>query len=103
MRPCPFAKGQAARPAERFKATVVFHGSFAPFHPGHLEALACAVRQLRRNGISAVKVVIGFTAEKQIIKKVPSARLLGHFIMWSCAPVWRLRWLRMMLTRSLQW
>eukprot|EP00971_Amphidinium_carterae_P341472 6480274-Amphidinium_carterae.3 len=49
--------------------TVVFHGSFAPFHAGHRAGLMEAITFLLNRGINIAKVVVGFTLEDYILKK----------------------------------
>eukprot|EP00971_Amphidinium_carterae_P187181 3715180-Amphidinium_carterae.1 len=49
--------------------TLLYHGSFAPFHTGHKEAIHCALRFLAMRGVYVTKAVLGFTTEDYVRSK----------------------------------
>eukprot|EP00971_Amphidinium_carterae_P008141 160997-Amphidinium_carterae.1 len=59
------------------KSTVVliYHGSFAPLHIGHIECLGRALKHLRTNRVNVIKTVLGFTTAKQVGDKAPGSGL----------------------------
>eukprot|EP00971_Amphidinium_carterae_P320913 6378915-Amphidinium_carterae.2 len=57
------------------KLMLVYHGSFCPFHPGHLATYQSADRFLSKRGMQIVKVIIGFTTEKQVRRKVGESNM----------------------------
>eukprot|EP00971_Amphidinium_carterae_P324861 6454841-Amphidinium_carterae.2 len=50
--------------------TLVYHGSFGPFHPGHKAGLFAAMAYLRLQGVQILRAVIGCTTADQLEKKV---------------------------------
>eukprot|EP00971_Amphidinium_carterae_P331489 6465056-Amphidinium_carterae.2 len=59
------------------KSTVVliYHGSFAPLHIGHVECLGRALKHLKANHVKVIKTVLGFTTAKQVGDKAPGSGL----------------------------
>eukprot|EP00971_Amphidinium_carterae_P052142 1026619-Amphidinium_carterae.1 len=60
---------QTASAGVEVQTTVIYHGSFAPFHAGHVACLRSAVALLQQHQVSIKKAVIGFTAEDQVLTK----------------------------------
>eukprot|EP00971_Amphidinium_carterae_P136990 2714720-Amphidinium_carterae.1 len=52
------------------KVVLVFHGTFAPFHLGHLSCIWDAKQLLSRHGFEVIKTVIGCTNEHQMRRKL---------------------------------
>eukprot|EP00971_Amphidinium_carterae_P085624 1694412-Amphidinium_carterae.1 len=59
------------RPEAARQVVLIYHGTFGPFHTGHRECIKTAVSFLAGYDIKVVKVIIGFTAQRQSEKKVP--------------------------------
>eukprot|EP00971_Amphidinium_carterae_P316035 6281851-Amphidinium_carterae.1 len=55
--------------AQGQSTVLVYHGSFAPMHVGHLECLRVAQQFLREQGINVQFTVMGFTTEEYVINK----------------------------------
>eukprot|EP00971_Amphidinium_carterae_P340784 6479260-Amphidinium_carterae.2 len=68
-RPYPFAGIEVTTPPEWQRVNLVFHGSFAPFHYGHVSCLRDAVRLLEQNHLEVCTVVVGTTTAKQLRRK----------------------------------
>eukprot|EP00971_Amphidinium_carterae_P231209 4588391-Amphidinium_carterae.2 len=80
VRPPP---GQAAVHLEEVCAgdahplVFIFHGSFAPYHPGHKAGLSAAVKFIQAQHLAISKIVIGCTAADQVETKHED-RLFSH-------------------------
>eukprot|EP00971_Amphidinium_carterae_P318311 6327195-Amphidinium_carterae.2 len=49
--------------------SLIFHGSFAPFHMGHVSCILDAHTLLKVSGFNIVKIVVGSTTSKQLRRK----------------------------------
>eukprot|EP00971_Amphidinium_carterae_P259922 5157185-Amphidinium_carterae.1 len=65
--------GQQGSP--KTKVVLVYHGSFAPLHIGHVECLVRALALLKKHHVTVAKVVVGFTTAKQVGEKAPGSGL----------------------------
>eukprot|EP00971_Amphidinium_carterae_P240813 4780686-Amphidinium_carterae.1 len=65
---CQGALGSQARSAPHI--TIVFHGSFAPFHMGHYRTACSAVEFFAARNVIVDTVLIGFTTERQLRRKL---------------------------------
>eukprot|EP00971_Amphidinium_carterae_P277891 5515955-Amphidinium_carterae.1 len=86
VRRYPFAKsdggngqntgGQASSSGQQSEALVppklalIYHGSFCPFHPGHMATYQSASRFLTKRGWQVEHIIIGVTTEKQLRRKI---------------------------------
>eukprot|EP00971_Amphidinium_carterae_P172559 3420534-Amphidinium_carterae.1 len=61
----PFAQQQADPP----QVALIYHGTFAPCHKGHIATIASAHASVELAGARVVKTVIGFTTEKSARRK----------------------------------
>eukprot|EP00971_Amphidinium_carterae_P307987 6120805-Amphidinium_carterae.2 len=68
-RPYPLA-GIEIEPHESFRRVhIIFHGSFAPFHQGHVSCLEDTKRLLQSHGLEILSIVVGCTTAKQLLRK----------------------------------
>eukprot|EP00971_Amphidinium_carterae_P283684 5631873-Amphidinium_carterae.1 len=54
--------------------TLIYHGSFGPFHVGHREGLREALAHVASHGGRVNRAIIGFTTQRQYEKKVPGCQ-----------------------------
>eukprot|EP00971_Amphidinium_carterae_P291663 5790098-Amphidinium_carterae.1 len=52
------------------QVTLIFHGSFAPFHRGHISCVTDAKRLLQSHGFIVEKTIIACTTDHQVCKKL---------------------------------
>eukprot|EP00971_Amphidinium_carterae_P125141 2479569-Amphidinium_carterae.2 len=52
------------------RVTLVYHGSFAPFHRGHRACLATAIKFLQEHEVTVVKAVVGCTLPAYLEQKI---------------------------------
>eukprot|EP00971_Amphidinium_carterae_P197783 3925412-Amphidinium_carterae.1 len=67
-------------PAINKQITLVFHGTFAPFHLGHLACIWDAKRLLTQHGYEIVTTVVGCTNENQVRKKLGATPLVEQLV-----------------------
>eukprot|EP00971_Amphidinium_carterae_P228365 4529471-Amphidinium_carterae.1 len=66
---------QAINVADNIPAvTLVYHGSFAPLHTGHKEAIHCALRFLALRGVYVTNAVLGFTTADYVTNKTQDSK-----------------------------
>eukprot|EP00971_Amphidinium_carterae_P319863 6357947-Amphidinium_carterae.2 len=53
--------------------TLIFHGSFAPFHHGHISCIRDATHLVERYGHRVVKCIVACTTDHQLRKKVDAS------------------------------
>eukprot|EP00971_Amphidinium_carterae_P214535 4257569-Amphidinium_carterae.1 len=61
----PFAEQVPAQP----QVALIYHGTFAPCHKGHIATVATAFASVELAGAKVVRTVLGFTTEKSARKK----------------------------------
>eukprot|EP00971_Amphidinium_carterae_P330713 6463879-Amphidinium_carterae.3 len=66
--------GKRARGSQAQRVTLVYHGTFAPFHPGHGSVLRSACEALRVAGLEVVRVVVGVTNEGSAERKLKGSQ-----------------------------
>eukprot|EP00971_Amphidinium_carterae_P347512 6489570-Amphidinium_carterae.7 len=66
---------KASRNAPRSAVVLVYHGTFAPMHIGHVECLGRAIAHLKKNHVDVTKAVVGFTTAHQVGDKAPGTGL----------------------------
>eukprot|EP00971_Amphidinium_carterae_P347659 6489752-Amphidinium_carterae.1 len=64
------AVDQAQQPTAAPRITIVFHGSFSPFHMGHYRTARSAIEFFAARNVIADTVLIGFTTPKQLRRKI---------------------------------
>eukprot|EP00971_Amphidinium_carterae_P210273 4172049-Amphidinium_carterae.1 len=69
------ASRKASRAAPRSAVVLVYHGTFAPLHIGHVECLGRAIAHLKKNQVDVTKAVVGFTTANQVGDKAPGTGL----------------------------
>eukprot|EP00971_Amphidinium_carterae_P130437 2583983-Amphidinium_carterae.1 len=72
----PQLQSEGLCPSQNSRVTLIFHGSFAPFHHGHLSCTHDAVQLVKSKDLTVVSTIVACTTEQQLRCKLPSSPIV---------------------------